>query len=197
MNDKNQRINYISIITSTCLLLVILWHCSLPFEGNPYFTERADITWGVAAFVGDLFNVTLIAGFVFCSGYLCALSLSRHNRTIIERIKRRADRLLKPYYIYGCVMMVPVYTLLDINSFGRPEHAGLLEGYKAMLLGQFSDYLWFLWMLFWVDLFFILISPLLQTGRMKYAFVVTVAAAGHVAAYAGAVGIASALGSHG
>ncbi|MCR5301574.1 MAG: acyltransferase [Lachnospiraceae bacterium] len=177
MKRGRYQISYITNIKTVFLMLIILWHSSLPYEGNPFFTERASVTWNVAAFTGGLFNVTLISGYVFCSGYLYARSLKHKDRTVFMMIVERAERLLTPYYTYGIVLLVPVYTFLDINSFGRPVHSGLAEGYKTMLLGQFSDYLWFFWMLFWVALFFILISPLVKKNHPAAVFVITLAAA--------------------
>ena len=92
-------------------------------------------------------------------------------------MKERTKRLIVPYYIIGAVWLVPLYTLLDIKAFGRPDGAGWAEGYKCMALGQFSDHLWFLWMLFWVALFFILLTPLIRRNMMPVLFVITVAAA--------------------
>ena len=177
MAEKSNKINYITDIKTVCILLVFLWHCMLFYEDNPYFTESFGIISPVATFVGNMFNVTLIASFVFCAGFVYARSLEKRQRTIPQSIWERIRRLIIPYYILGIIWLVPLYTFFDIKAFGRPDGAGFAEGYKCMALGQFSDHLWFLWMLFWVALFFILLSPLIKNHMTAVLFVITVAAA--------------------
>ncbi len=177
MADNGKRINYISDIKTICTFLVFFWHCALFYENNPYFPESTGIVSPAATFLGNIFNITLIASFVFCAGFLYARSLGKNKRTIPQSILERSKRLLVSYYIIGIIWLVPLYTLLDIKSFGRPENAGLAEGYKSMALGQFSDHLWFLWMLFWVALFFILLSPLIKSGKMTIVITITIVAA--------------------
>lgn len=177
MAEKTNKISYITDIKTVCILLVFLWHCMLFYEDNPYFEESIGIISPVATFVGNMFNVTLIASFVFCAGFVYARSLEKRKRTVPQSIWERIRRLIIPYFIIGTVWLVPLYTLFDIKAFGRPDGAGWAEGYKCMALGQFSDHLWFLWMLFWVALFFILLS-FLNKGYLKIIlFVITIVAA--------------------
>ncbi len=177
MVKKQYKIRYITDVKMVCMLLVFLWHCMLFYEDNPYFEESFGVISSSATFIGNMFDVILIAGFVFCSGYLYALSVDNHKRTMLQRVWERTKRLLIPYYIVGSLWLVPLYTLFDVKAFGRPDGAGWAEGYKCMLLGQFSDHLWFLWMLFWVALFFVLLTPLIKSNRMILLCVITVAAA--------------------
>ncbi len=177
MANKKFKISYIADAKMVCILLVFLWHCMLFYEDNQYFEESVGIISPTATFIGNIFDITLISTFVFCSGYLYVLSLSNHNRSMLQSTGERVKRLIVPYYIIGTIWLVPFYTLLDIKAFGRPDGAGWAEGYKCMALGQFSDHLWFLWMLFWVTLFFILLTPLIRKNMMALMFVITVAAA--------------------
>lgn len=177
METKAIRYRYISDLMTISMLVVVFWHCMLFFVDNPFFPEGYDTPSASATFLSKIFDVTVIAGYVFCSGFLYANSLKRHDRTVLMSIRERAKRLLLPYYLYGIIWLVPLYTLFDISSFGRPEHAGLIDGYRAMLLGQFSDHLWYLWMLFWVSLFFILIKELVRKDRLLLVSAVTVLAA--------------------
>lgn len=172
-----KRIKYIGNVKMCSLFLIILWHCSLFFEDNPFFPESSGIISDSVTFVGNIQNVTVVAAFVFCSGFLFALSLEKSQRSVGGCILERTKRLLIPYYVVGIIWLVPLYTLMNINTFGRPENAGLLEGYKCMLLGQFSDHLWFLWMLFWVAVFFALLSPLIKKRKMLILFVITIVGA--------------------
>ena len=158
---ERKRFDYISDLKTICLIGVVLGHCLLFYAGNPFFPETADFISSGAVLTGAFLDAALISSFVFCSGFLFANSISRKNRTVMQSLAERTKRLLIPYYIYGALWIVPLYTFFNIKCFGRPENAGYLEGYKYMLLGCFSDHLWFLWMLFWVSSAFILMKPLL------------------------------------
>ncbi|MCR5502818.1 MAG: acyltransferase [Lachnospiraceae bacterium] len=177
--NEGKRIRFIDEMQFLALLGVFFWHSSLFFEDvpNPFFPERAAALSGGATLLGRFFNVTLIAAFVVASGFLFALSIDERDRSVPMLIWVRVRRIIIPYYIVGSIWLVPLYTFFDISAFGRPEHAGLAEGYKCMLLGQFSENLWFLWMLFWVALFFILLKPLAKRRSLVLLFLLSLAAA--------------------
>ena len=174
---ERKLINYISSVKVVSLIGVILFHCTLFYADNPFFPESAEFSSKGAVVFCELCDAILIASFVLCSGYLFAYSTSRKTRTIPQSLLERVKRLLVPYYIYGAVWVVPLYTFFNIQSFGRPENAGYLTGYKYMLLGCFSDHLWFLWMLFWVAAAFILLRPLMQKKYLPLLFCATTALA--------------------
>lgn len=177
MNENKIRFESIADIKTVCLLMVLLWHSSLFYEDNPFFPESSGIISKPLTFMGNIFNVTLIASFVFCSGFLYNYSLEKKHKPILKNIWGRVKRLLVPYYVCGTFWLVPFYTFFNIRSFGRPENASFFEGLRCMLLGQFSDHLWFLWMLFWVTLFFILLSPLVDKKKMVVVTVLSIALA--------------------
>ena len=178
MGDNDKRLDYITNIRTVSTLFIVLGHCMLFFDANPFFPERSGIISEPVAFAYKYIDMTLIAAYVFCSGFLYARVLEKHQRSIASSILERAKRLLVPYYLYGALWVVPLYTFFDIKTFGRePEHAGYLQGYKCMLLGRFADHLWFLWMLFWVSLFFILTSWFIKRRKFVILFILTVAAA--------------------
>ena len=172
--SERKNFGYISNIKTISLVGVVLFHCMLFYADNPFFPESADFASPVVEFLCNIFDASLIASFVFCSGFLYAYSISYKKRTLTESIIERAKRLIIPYYLYGAFWVVPLYTFFNINTFGRPEGAGYLTGYKFMLLGCFADHLWFLWMLFWVSLIFILMKPLLQKKYLPAVFLMTV-----------------------
>lgn len=173
----SRRFNYISDMKTVALLGVVLGHCMLFFAGNPFFPETAGFTSSWVVWICTFLDASLIAGFVFCSGFLFANSLSRKNRTVLQCLANRTKRFLVPYYLYGALWIVPLYTFFDISCFGRPENAGYLTGYLYMLLGCFSDHLWFLWMIFWVAAAFILMKPLLTKKLLPLTFLLSVALA--------------------
>ena len=177
---KNIAIAEMKVI---CLMLVIISHCVLFYVDNPYFLEGADFSSQAVTYFYKFLDAVMIPGFVLASGFLFANSLNRRSRSFGELIAERSKRLLIPYYIYGAIWLVPLYTLFDIRTFGRFDDLGLLAGYREMLLGNFSDYLWFLWMLFWVTLFFIILKPLLSGKRLIAAGLLALAAAVLVCEY--------------
>lgn len=148
------------------MLLVILCHTLLFFSNSPYWFVYADYENEIAKFLYNIFSCTVISIFVFCSGFLFQASIQRKERKATVHIINRAKRLLLPYLLYGLIWLVPTYTLFDIPTSGRPNGSSLIEGYKAMLLGQFSDVAWFLLMLFWVYVIWILLIKLLKKERL-------------------------------
>ncbi len=92
-------------------------------------------------------------------------------------LKNRVKRLIWPYFIYGALWLVPLYTFLDIPTLGRPLHTDFVSGFLAMCMGVFTDHLWFLFPLFWATLFFIIIRNLLDGKKLIVAGVLTVIAA--------------------
>ena len=160
-----KRYEHISGIKTFCLLIVIISHCMLFYADEAMFALSADFSSPVVKRLCAFLDVTVMAAFVFCSGFLYAAGLFR-GRSGKEEILLRIRRLILPYYIYGSLWLVPLYTLFDIKSYGRPENAGLIKGYAYMAMGIFADHLWFLWMLFWVNLFFILIRQFLEGKKL-------------------------------
>ena len=108
----------------------------------------------VTAFLGDC----LVPSLVLCSGFLFLLSTRNHPRSRCEMLKNKVKRLIWPYFIYGALWLVPLYTFFDIPTFGRPLHTDFVSGFLAMYIGVFKDHLWFLLSLFWATLFFIIMS---------------------------------------
>ena len=92
-------------------------------------------------------------------------------------LKNKVKRLIWPYFIYGALWLVPLYTFFDMPSWGRPLHADFLSGFLAMCMGVFTDHLWFLLALFWATLFFIVIRNLLDGKKLIVAGALTVIAA--------------------
>ncbi len=174
MNDKNlETIIDIKIVS---LLLIALSHCMFFFDDNPFFIYKGDVMSPSVSFAVGILDTILVAGYVFCAGFLFARSQARHDRSLSLIIKGRAKRLLVPYYMYGALWLVPLYTYFDIASFGRPDHSGYLEGYRTMILGQFSDHLWFLWMLFDVSVIFALLRKFINKGQLMITGMITLAA---------------------
>ena len=161
MEDK-RRFEFITDAKTAAVFGVVLLHCMLFFATEDYYTERAAYSSDVVEFLCNILNSSLVSSLVCCSGFLFAFGVLSRGKTVPGLIKSRSRKLLLRYYLYGALWLVPLYTLFDISCWGRDKGASLLDSYKSMVLGVFSDHLWFLLMLFWVTLVFILMIPLLR-----------------------------------
>ena len=159
------RYSYISFAKVIGILGVTLYHCILFFSGSPFVPLQADKSSAIVVILTPFFDTLFVPGFMFCSGFLFAKGATNVKRNFGQTILERAVRLLYPYYVIGLIWLVPMYTIFDVPCFGRPDHAGFLEGLKAMALGQFSDHLWFMWGLFWTTLLFCFLLPLCRKPK--------------------------------
>lgn len=163
---KRTRYSYISFAKVIGITGVTLYHCIVFFLGSPFVPLQAGETSKIVIYINPIFDALFVPGFMLCSGFLFAKGAKSGKRSYGKTLWERLTRLLIPYYVVGTVWLVPMYTIFDIPCYGRPEHAGFLEGFKAMLLGQFSDHLWFLWGLFWATLLFCLLLPLCRNEKL-------------------------------
>lgn len=173
MNMK--KYHYIDLMKTVAMFLVIAAHCALFFSGNEFWLIQADQESTVLRWISKFVVLSVVPIFTFAAGFLLQVSLQKKNERIVDMIRKKAVRLLIPYFIYGAVWLVPTYTLFGIPSFGRDKGASLLEGYQAMALGKFSDVAWFLLMMFWVTMIWILLNGLLKKENLVYGAIVSVA----------------------
>ncbi len=164
--ENKRRFEYITDAKTAAVILVVLLHSMLFFATEDYYSERASYSSGIVEYLCNILNSTLVSSLVCCSGFLFAHSVLTKGKTAGALVKSRTTRLLLRYYLYGAIWLVPLYTLFDISCWGREYGASLLESYKSMALGVFSDHLWFLLMLYWVSLVFILMIPLLRKDHI-------------------------------
>ena len=165
--------NYIDFVKTITMFLVIVAHCTLFFSGNEFWFIKAEQESIVLSWISKFVVLSVVPIFTFASGFLLQLSLQKNKGSIVDLIRKKAVHLCIPYFIYGILWLVPTYTFFDIPSFGRDKGASLIDGYKAMALGQFSDVAWFLLMLFWVTLIWILLKELLKKENLIYGAMVS------------------------
>lgn len=156
------------------MFLVIAVHCALFYSGNQYWMVNAEEKSILCRWISNAILVSAVPIFVFCAGFLLQLSLQKKNVSIAGLIKKKAVRLLIPYYVFGILWLVPNYTFWDIPNYGRNVGDSLLAGYKSMFLGIFTDMAWFLLMLFWVTLIWVLLNRLLEKGNLIYGAVAAI-----------------------
>lgn len=168
-----KKYNYIDFVKTITMFLVIVAHCTLFFSGNEFWFIKAEQESIVLRWISKFVVLSVVPIFTFASGFLLQLSLQKNKGSIVDLIRKKAVHLCIPYFIYGILWLVPTYTFFDIPSFGRDKGASLIDGYKAMTLGQFSDVAWFLLMLFWVTLIWILLKELLKKENLIYGAMVS------------------------
>ena len=168
-----KKYNYIDFVKTITMFLVIVAHCTLFFSGNEFWFIKAEQESIVLRWISKFVVLSVVPIFTFASGFLLQLSLQKNKGSIVDLIRKKAVHLCIPYFIYGILWLVPTYTFFDIPSFGRDKGASLIDGYKAMALGQFSDVAWFLLMLFWVPLIWILLKELLKKENLIYGAMVS------------------------
>ena len=168
-----KKYNYIDFVKTMAMFLVIVAHCTLFFSGNEFWFIKAEQESIVLSWISKFVVLSVVPVFTFVSGFLLQLSLQKNKGSIVYLIRKKAVHLFIPYFIYGILWLVPTYTFFDIPSFGRDKGASLIDGYKAMALGQFSDVAWFLLMLFWVTVIWILLKELLRKENLIYGAMVS------------------------
>lgn len=168
-----KKYNYIDFVKTIAMFLVIVAHCTLFFSDNEFWFIKAEQESIVLRWISKFVVLSVVPIFTFASGFLLQLSLQKNKGSIVDLIRKKAVHLCIPYFIYGILWLVPTYTFFDIPSFGRDKGASLIDGYKAMALGQFSDVAWFLLMLFWVTLIWILLKELLKKENLIYGAMVS------------------------
>lgn len=145
-----RKYEYLDLMKLISMVSVVLAHCMFFYASNPFWPMSAEVGSNVAKFLTNFFDYSLLAFFVFASGFV--YNLSSQKKSAVELIDSRVKRLLMPWLLYGVFWLVPTYTYFDIESFGRPAGASLIDGYINMLLGRFADVAWFFPMLFWITL---------------------------------------------
>ena len=169
-----KKYNYIDFMKILAMFMVIVAHCTLFFSGNEFWPVKADQESIILSWISKFVVLAVVPIFTFAAGFLLQLSLQKKKSNIGSLIRKKAVRLLIPYFIYGILWLVPTYTFFDIPGFGRDSGASLADGYKAMLLGMFSDVAWFLLMLFWVTLIWILLNRLLSKRNIAFGAIAAV-----------------------
>ena len=168
-----KKYNYIDFVKTIAMFLVIVAHCTLFFSDNEFWFIKAKQESIVLRWISKFVVLSVVPIITFASAFLLQLSLQKNKGSIVDLIRKKAVHLCIPYFIYGILWLVPTYTFFDIPSFGRDKGASLIDGYKAMALGQFSDVAWFLLMLFWVTLIWILLKELLKKENLIYGAMVS------------------------
>lgn len=148
------------------MILVVLAHCSFFYGYDPFWIIKAEKGSDLVDMYCNVLSYCPVAVFVFISGFLFNLKLSKGPISCYQLIKSKFKSFIVPWFFFGVFWLVPLYTFFNIPGFGRDKDDSLMAGYCSMLTGQFSDVAWFLLMLFWVTLIWIIFKSLLVKEKI-------------------------------
>ena len=142
---------HIEILRCLSLLGVILFH-TMGFLDNHHLVDRSPIVLAIQKFSVYFVGIA-VPMFMFISGYLYK-PVEEHD--VISFVKKKAMRLLLPYFVFSSLIM------LTGGFFSIKE---LFQGFW---------HLWFLWALFWCFIFsaFIDYSKKYAFGILLFAFLI-------------------------
>lgn len=126
--------------------MVIFYHCILFYKNpSPSWPLSAGIALPSIITLKSFIGVCLVPSLVLCSGFLFLLSTRNHPRSRWGMLKNKVKRLIWPYFMYGALWLVPLYTFFDIPTLGRPLHTDFVSGFLAMCMGLFRIIYGFYW----------------------------------------------------
>lgn len=159
MKREAYKLDNIAFIKTIMMIVVVIHHCCLFFGGDWFAPVESigggDYLYSIARWM-KTFNIQTFAmasGFLF---YYLWIEKGRYNEPKKD-IKKRAKRLLVPYFFTSVLWAIPIGCLF--------YHYSLNELFDKFVLMTGPAQLWFLIMLFIVFVFFELIGK-----RIKLSF---------------------------
>lgn len=128
------------------------WTWYVPGQECPFFEELKKII-----------NVVQMPLFFSLSGYLFYYTIQKYSFTQI--LRKKAKRLLIPYFIIGFFWMDPIKILLKV-----PHHDNIVNLIKEQIIGNMNGHLWFLYTLFALFLAFKLLYTFKIIGNKKISY---------------------------
>lgn len=95
-----KKYNYIDFMKTMAMFLVIVAHCALFFSGNEFWLIKADQESILLRWISKFVVLSVVPIFTFAAGFLLQLSLQKNKGSIVDLIRKKAVRLLIPYFIY-------------------------------------------------------------------------------------------------
>ena len=158
------NLNNISVIRVSAILLVVLGHSSIIYSGSWFRVAvvESKMFWLVYKLIYS-FHMPL---FVFVSGYLFYYSVveCRNDKGFANFVKKKAIRLLIPYFAVAIFWMIPIR--LGIDFYGDVSFKSIFI--KGIVLSGDTGSLWFLLMLFNIFCIFYIARNMLNQIKKKY-----------------------------
>ena len=142
----------IVVLGHSIILYDTSWTWYVPGQECPFFAELKKII-----------NVVQMPLFFSLSGYLFYYTIQKYSFTQI--LRKKAKRLLIPYFIIGFFWMDPIKILLKV-----PHHDNIVNLIKEQIIGNMNGHLWFLYTLFALFLAFKLLYTFKIIGNKKISY---------------------------
>ena len=174
-STQSNRIRWMDNLRTVIIFLVVLYHVGGVYEGagmwaSFWIVDDPDtISW--VGIIGIIFDVMVMPIMFFVSGYLTPHSLE--TRTGWEYVQGKFKRLMVPWAI-AVLTLIPLYKVLFLYSRGLPQQHWTT--YFHITNPNSMNWLWFLPLLFYFDLFYLLLTKLnfsLEKLSLKWAVLAT------------------------
>lgn len=168
MNKAKQREEWIDISKGILIILVVLGHSI----SGPFYDLDNTI---------DYVYLFHMPAFFIISGYL----YKPLNESFSERIKKRAKRLLIPYFSYLTIITMPI--IINMFLVGEPVKSIIKQIIKNLLGGQYlhnyCGVLWFITCLLSSEMIYTLIEKYIKKDAFKIIVVLVLYAIAHIEAW--------------
>ncbi len=141
-SKKQISLGVITIMQIVSCVLVIFGH------SYPFVTEIPEWVIDIRTFIYD-FHMPV---FVWCSGYLFVATMQAEKYSFVEYVKRRAARILLPYFVISIAGIFPKAVLTSlINDKLNFDFISILSSLFIPREGVWGHF-WFLPMIFFLGL---------------------------------------------
>lgn len=156
MPEQKEELTIIGSLKTLMMLLVVLYHCAALWSNAGWFNQAPAMTSAFLPVVTEYLNDIHIYVFTFASGYLFYYTnfIKRNEFHAGTVIKKRFRKLIIPYIIITICWLLPFELIYFQES--------VLQLLFRFALGTAPRQLWFLLMLFMVNLMFCLWISLIK-----------------------------------
>ena len=158
---EQNRLNNCSFAKTVMMLVIVFYHCILDVKSN-WVSSTGSNEYPVISIIIDWlasfhnYTFVLISGYIF---YFIKYEKERYKE-FVPFVKNKAKRLIVPCIFVMLVWAIPLNCyLFKTGAFSKAT----INGY---FLGTAPSQLWFLLMLFWVFVFFYIISDYVKNNTM-------------------------------
>lgn len=149
----NSKENVYDVLKTVTTVFVVLGHVTIMWTDDGVFTPASSSF--VLANVSNFLYSFHMPLFFFVSGAVYRMCIRRKGgyHKGVELMKRKARRLLVPYFLAGFFYVAPCMELMHLTSDGYFRF--LVQG---IILARNCRHLWYLLALFWIFVFFAIVS---------------------------------------
>jgi len=157
-STEGNRLYFLDNLRTIMIFFVVLIHAGVVYEssgiGAIFWLVDDPATHDLIGIINLVLDIFVMPTIFFISGYLIPLSLQR--RGTWDFIGARFKRLMVPWAVAVFTLM-PLYKVIFLYSRSLPqEHWSTYFHFSNGILSQ--NWLWFLPVLFWFNLFYALLS---------------------------------------